>query len=323
MRTTLLALALSLILGSLVAGEAAKPTYVNAKVSAKEICLNETLRVEFTTMPREIADVDIVKSISNSLRLSASKSWHLVGEPQVTESLRLPSLPTNSSEKPASGEKPAKGLKPITVVFSLLPRTPGDLTLPDLPLTWLLGNNFAKFNTVTVVSSILVAGKRIDMPQEANGVGGFAWSSTLDEVRTRVSNEQIKKDGARTIITPKPQLTLIYTEGLLGEAILRAPALTLDVARTEFLQRWGIPQQDDSTSLTWFIGWTRITARTDPAGITLSLVREDIQAKLAKAQISFDIFNVLENPKETDSESKERKDREIQVEVNRPAVPEK
>jgi hypothetical protein len=317
MRTTLLALALSLILGSLVAGEAAKPTFVNAKVSAKEICLNEPLRVEFTTMPREIADVDIVNSISNSLRLGASKSWRLVGEPQVTESLRLAPSPANS-EKTVK-ERP----KPITVVFSLLPRTSGDLTLPDLPLTWLLGNNFAKFNSVTVVSSILVAGKRIDLPQEANGVGGFAWSSTLDEVRTRVSAEKIKKDGAKTIITPKPPLSLIYTEGFLGEAILRAPALTLDVARTEFLQRWGIPQQEDAASLTWFIGWTRITARPDPEGITLSLVREDIQAKLAKAQISFDIFNVLENPKETDSESRERKDREIQVEVNRPAVPEK
>ena len=317
MRTTLLALALSLILGSLVAGEAARPTFVNAKVSAKEICLNEPLRIEFTTMPREIADVDIVNSISNSLRLGASKSWRLVGEPQVTESLRLAPAPANS-EKPVK-ERP----KPITVVFSLLPRTSGDLTLPDLPLTWLLGNNFAKFNSVTVVSSILVAGKRTDLPQEANGVGGFAWSSTLDEVRTRVSAEKIKKDGAKTIITPKPPLSLIYTEGLLGEAILRAPALTLDVARTEFLQRWGIPQQEDAGSLTWFIGWTRITARPDPEGITLTLVREDIQAKLAKAQVSSDIFNVLENSKETDSESKERKDREIQVEVNRPAVPEK
>lgn len=317
MRTVILTLALSLILNSVIAEEAAKPSYVNAKVSAKELCLNETLRVEFTTMPRDVADVDVIKSISNSLRLSASKSWRLVGEPQVTESLRLAPLPA-TSEKPVK-ERP----KPITVVFSLLPRTTGDLTLPDLPITWLLGNNFAKFNMVTVVPSILVAGKRIDLPQEANGVGGFAWSSTLDEVRTRVSSEKIKKDGAQTIITPKPQLTLIYTEGFLGEAILRAPALTLDVARSEFLQRWGIPQQEDAASLTWFIGWTRITARPDREGITLSLVREDIQAKLAKAQVSTDIFNVLENPKETSAESAERKEREIKAEVDRPAVPEK
>ena len=317
MRTVILTLALSLILNSLVAVDGARPSFVNAKVSAKELCLNETLRVEFTTMPRDIADVDVIKSISNSLRLSASKSWRLVGEPQVTESLRL-------APSPSDGDKPVKERpKPITVIFSLLPRTTGDLTLPDLPITWLVGNNFAKFNTITVVPSILVAGKRIDLPQEANGVGGFAWSSTLDEVRTRVSSEKIKKDGARTIITPKPPLTLIYTEGFLSEAILRAPALTLDVARSEFLQRWGIPQQEDAASLTWFIGWTRITARPDSEGITLSLVREDIQAKLAKAQVSTDIFNVLENPKETSAESTERKEREIKAEVDRPAVSEK
>ncbi len=318
MRTALfLILTFSFAVSALMAGEATRPAFVNASISAKEICLNETVRVEFTTNPRDIPNIDVVQSVTNSLQLSAAKSWRLVGEPQLTEALR-------ATPKVADPLKPVKEqLKPIRVIFYLLPRVTGDLTIPDLPITWLQGNFVAHFNPVTVVSNILIAGKRVDIPQEANGVGGFAWSSTLDEVRTRVSADKIKVDGSRTVITPKPQLTLTYSNGFLGEATLRAPALTLDVARSEFLQRWGIPQQEDANSLTWFVGWTRITARPDPQGITLSLVREDIQAKLANAQVKADIFNVLETPKETAAESAEHKEREIQAEINRVAIPEK
>ena len=318
MRTSLLLIfVLSFSVSALIAGEATRPAFVDARISAKEICLNETVRIEFTTNPRDIPNVDVVQSITNSLQLSAALSWRLVGEPQLTEALR-------ATPRVVDPVKPVKEpLKPIRVVFYLLPRVTGELTIPDLPITWLQGNFVAHFNPVTVVPNILIAGKRVDIPQEANGVGGFAWTSTLDEVRTRVSADKIKGDGTRTVITPKPQLTLTYTNGFLGEATLRAPALTLDVARSEFLQRWGIPQQEDATSLTWFVGWTRITARPDPQGITLSLVREDIQAKLANAQVKADIFNVLESPKETAAESAERKQREVQAEISRPVVPEK
>lgn len=316
MRTSLLLIvAFSFSLSGLIAGEATRAAFVDARISAKEICLNEAVRVEFTTNPRDIPNVDVVQSITYSLQLSAAKSWRLMGEPQLTEALRA----TPRVADPLKAVK--EPLKPIRVVFYLLPRVTGDLTIPDLPITWLQGNFVAHFNPVTVVPNILIAGKRVEIPQAANGVGGFAWTSTLDEVRTRVSADKMKVDGTRTVITPKPQLTLTYSNGFLGEATLRAPALTLDVARSEFSQRWGIPQQEDTNSLTWFIGWTRITARPDPQGITLSLVREDIQAKLANAQVKADIFDVLESPKETIIESTERKEREIQAEINRPVVP--
>ncbi len=321
MRNVLIALVLSFTAVAAMAGEAVRPTFITARVSAKEICLNEAIRVEFTTLPRDIEAIDVTQSVANSLRLSAVGTWRLLGEPQVTEVLRGAPFATAPA---AEGDKPVRERpKPITVVFHLLPRSTGDLTLPDIPITWLQGNTVARFSTVVVKPNLLVAGKLSDLPKEVTGVGGFAWSTTLDEIRTRVGADKIKKDGARIVITPQPHLTLIYGAGILGEATLRAPALTLDQARTSFLQRWGIPQQEDAQSLTWIIGWTRITARPDADGITISLVREDAQAKLANAQVNADVFGVLDGPKETPAEGAERKDREIKAEADRPAVPER
>lgn len=322
MRTALLALlfslsTVSLPVASLIAGEAARPTFINARVSAKEICLNETVRVEFTTLPRDIEGVDVAKSVANSLRLSATTTWRLVGEPIATEFLR-------GAPSPAEGDKPVRERpKPITVVFHVLPRTTGDVSLPDIPITWLQGNTVARFAPVVVKPNLIIAGKVSELPREAAGVGGFHWSSTLDEVRTRVDASKVKKDGARTLITPQPNLTLIFTGGIFGEALLRAPGLTKEQARTSFLQRWGIPQQEDEESLTWIIGWIRITARPDPDGISLQLVREDAQAELASAQVTGDVFNVLDGPVETPTQAAERKEREIKAEVDRPTVPEK
>ena len=317
MRTLLLTLILSLPAVSLIAGEAARPTFINVRVSAKEICLNEPIRVEFTTLPRDIDGVDISKSVANSLRLSAISTWRLIGEPTATEVLR-------GAPAPGEGDKPARERpKPITVVFHVLPRTTGDVSLPDIPITWLQGNTVARFSPVVVKPNIMVAGKVTELPREAAGVGGFHWSSTLDEVRARVDANKIKKDGARTLITPQPNLTLIFTGSVFGEALLRAPGLTREQARTSFLQRWGIPQQEDEQSLTWIIGWIRITARPDADGISLQLVREDAQAQLASAQVAGDVFNVLEGPGETATQAAERKEREIKAEVERPAVPEK
>ncbi|HEX3135837.1 MAG TPA: hypothetical protein VHX44_19905 [Planctomycetota bacterium] len=241
MRTALLALILSFTAASLVAGEAARPTFINARVSAKEICLNETVRVEFTTLPRDIEGIDVVQSVANTLRLSATSTWRLVGEPTATEVLRgAPAVPSPAGTPPAEIDKDKAARerpRPITVVFHVLPRTTGDVSLPDIPITWLQGNTVARFSPVVVKPNLLIAGKVSELPREAAGVGGFAWASTLDEVRTRVDASKVKKDGQRTLIMPQSNLTLIFTGGIFGEATLRAPNLTKNQARTSFLQR--------------------------------------------------------------------------------------
>ena len=84
-----------------------------------------------------------------------------------------------------------------------------------------------------------------------------------------------------------------------------------------------MPMLPAATSLTWIIGWIRITARPDADGISLQLVREDAQAQLANAQVTGDVFNVLDGPVETPTQAAERKEREIKAEIDRPAVPEK
>lgn len=318
MRTALLALLLSLPAVALIAGEAARPTFINARVSAKEICLNELVRVEFTTLPRDIEGVDVAASVANSLRLSAVTTWRLVGEPIVSESLRTAPTPADGDKDKPVRERP----KPITVVFNVLPRTTGDVSLPDIPITWLQGNTVARFQPVVVKPNLMIAGKVSDLPREAAGVGGFPWASTLDEARTRVATDKVKKDGVRTLIAAQPNLTLIFTGSTFGEATLRAPGLTKEQARTSFLQRWGIPQSEDANSLTWIIGWIRITARPDADGITLQLVREDAEAEIAKSQVTGSIFNALDGPQETPTQAAERKEREIKAEAERPAVPE-
>jgi hypothetical protein len=318
MRNVLLALVLSFTAASLIAGEAARPTFINARVSAKEICLNEVVRVEFTTLPRDIEGVDVAASVANSLRLSAVNTWRLVGEPLVTEALRTAPTPADGDKDKPVRERP----KPITVVFNVLPRTTGDVSLPDIPITWLQGNTLARFQPVVVKPNLMIAGKVSDLPREAAGVGGFPWASTLDEARSRVSADKVKKDGVRTLITPQPHLTLIFTGNVFGEATLRAPGLTREQARTSFLQRWGLPQSEDADSLTWVIGWIRITARPDADGITLQLVREDAEAEIARSKVTGNVFDVLDGPQETPTQAAERREREIKAEVDRPAVPE-
>jgi hypothetical protein len=303
------------LLTSLLAADASRPTFINAKVSAKQICINEPLRLEFITMPRDIEGVDIAQSVANSLRLGAATTWRLLGDPIVTEVLR--------GAAPTTDEKTARERpKPVTITVNLLPRTTGDLQLPDIPITWLQGNTVARFSIVTVNPQVMIIGTAREMPREVYGVGGFAWASTFDEVRARVEPNQIKKDGIKTLITPQPHLTLTFTGGMFAEAALRAPGLTLAQARTSFLQRWGVPHSENDKSLNWILGWTNVTVTPDADGITLTLKREDVEAQMARLQVSTDIFGVLDGPQqETPAQAEERRNKEIEREANLPAVP--
>jgi hypothetical protein len=314
MRNTLLALILFGIASPVFSADTiSRPTFINAKVSAKQICLNEPLRLEFTTMPRDVEGVDIGKSVANSLRLGAAVTWRLLGEPIVSEVLRgsVPSDDKTSRDRP----------KPVSVTVNLLPRTAGDLQLPDIPITWLQGNTVARFSIVTVTPQVMIIGTARDLPREINGVGGFAWSTTQDEARGRIAANLVKKVDNRTVMTPQEHLGLVFEGGMFAEATLRAPGLTIDQARTSFLQRWGVPHIEDATSLTWILGWTRIVATPSADGISINLMREDVQAQLSRTQVSTDVFGVLDGPAQTPKQAEEQRNKAIEQEVNRPAVP--
>jgi hypothetical protein len=305
--------------GPLQAAEGGRPTFINAHLSSRKIALNEAVRVEFTTMPREVEHVDIAAAVANALRLGNGASWRLIGKPQVTEQAAGAAAPADPA-KPAARERP----KPITVVFSLLPRVPGDLQLPDIPMTWLQGNQVAHFDVVVVDPSIKVGGNDQDLPKEASGVAGFAWNSAFASLKDRIPADQVENAKDRILVHPQKNLTLEFIGGVLAQATLTAPGLSLEQARLEFLKRWGVPQLEDANALTWIIGWTRITATPDAdrSGIVVALVREDIQANLDRTQVSAEVFGVLDGPvQETKEQAESRKAKEIKQELDRPAVP--
>jgi hypothetical protein len=297
----LLLLAPSLALCA-AADTTSRPTFINTKISSPKISLNEIERVEFTTMPRDIENVDIAAAVANALRLGAGSQWRLVGKPIITELANTPAgvdptkpAPTVVRERP----------RPVTVVFTLLPRVAGDLALPDVPMTWLQGNQVAHFPTVVVDASIKIGSSSQDLPREVGGVAGYAWNAKLSEVKEHLPADQIEVQKDRTLVHPQKNLTLIFMGGTLAGAVLIAPGLTIEQARLEFLKHWGVPQIEEALTLTWIMGWTSISARADGAGIALELVREDVQANLTHTQVSAEVFSLLDGPLQESAEQAE------------------
>lgn len=324
------ALAVLAIATSLYGGDApqlpTRPTFINAKVSSKRICLNEAVRVEFTTMPRDVENIDIAAAVANAVRLGGAETWRLVGKPTISEQLGSVSGSGTTSDpaKPVK-ERP----KPITVVFSLLPRKAGDLVLPDVPVTWIQGNAVARFDTVVVAPQVMVGGTAKELPKEVYGVAGYTWGTRLETLKDKFTPDQLvtSPNGTRTDAKAQKHLNLGFSNGALVDAQLFAPGLTFDQARISFLERWGIPQEDLGNELKWQLGWTHITVVSavvnSVSGIEIHLNRDDYMADQAKTQVKTDVFGVLEGPKETPEEAEKRKAKEIQAELNRPEVPTK
>jgi hypothetical protein len=270
---------------------------VNARVSNRQIALNQPVRVEFTTMPRQVENIDIATSVANGLLVNST--WRLLGRPTVTEHDKT---------------------KTVTVAVLLLPRMAGQLVLPQIPITWLQGDQAAEFGQVTVASGVVVGGETKDLPKETTGVAGYAWGSRLVDLKTtRIADNLIEILPDRAIARPQPGLELVFRGGELSEAVIAAPGLTIDQARESFFSRWGLPQIEEPGSVTWILGWTRITASApggNVAGVKLTVTREDIQSRLNKTQVKDSVFNVLDGPsaaapaEETEDQAKERRKRD-------------
>ncbi len=248
--------------------------FVNSKVTPRKIAVNQPVRVEFTTMPRQVEGVDIAAAVTNGIAITASATWRLVGKPVVTEQEKL---------------------KTITVVFSLLPRTTGDVALPSFPLTWLSGEPRPDFGEITVTQTIAIGGETRALPPEYDGVGGFMWGAKQEDlVGSKIPASVITTLPERTAAKVSGSLELGFRAGELADAILMAPGVTLEQARTTFCERWGMPVTETEGNLTWVLGWTRIIASPSADGIKLDLLREDIQAKQSAAQVRGRVFNLLE-----------------------------
>ena len=87
------------------AREAKNTIFVNHKVSSRTVSVNQAVRLEFTSMPRQIEGIEVAAAVANGIAITGGRTWRLTGKPLVTE---------------------AEKTKTITVVVSLLPRTTGD-----------------------------------------------------------------------------------------------------------------------------------------------------------------------------------------------------
>jgi hypothetical protein len=248
------------------------PLFVNATVSDHQIALNQPVRVDFTTMPRQIPDVDIASAVRNSLTVDAHATWRLLGEPEVTV-------------HPKTGT--------IAIAITLLPRLPGDLMLPDLPLTWLAGHQVAHFGTVAVADAIAVGTARQPVPGLATSIHGIAWGRRFSEVEAHFAPSSIERSADGVWVQVEKTLRLHFVGGILAEAQLTAPGLSMEQARVSFLEQWGVPQLEDADSITWLIGWTRIRVSADQGALRIALVREDIQSNLDQTQVDAEVFAPL------------------------------
>ena len=289
---TLAAILFSITVGLPLAAAEGDPTtkaavFVNHKVAARKIAVNQPARLEFTTMPRQIEGIDIVAAVTNGVALAGASTWRLVGKPLVNESDKT---------------------KTVTITLSLLPRATGDLALPSFPMTWLSGEPRPDFGIVSVTQTIAVAGETKALPPEYDGVAGFLWGAKQEDlIGSQIPAKTVSQQGERTVARISGSLELGFRAGELADATLLASGLTLDQARVSFCDRWGLPLSETEGALTWVIGWTRITAspafdgaKGDGAtgvksdAVKIELLREDIQAKQAAGQVRSRVFNLLE-----------------------------
>jgi hypothetical protein len=259
------------------AREAKNTIFVNHKVSSRTVSVNQAVRLEFTSMPRQIEGIEVAAAVANGIAITGGRTWRLTGKPLVTE---------------------AEKTKTITVVVSLLPRTTGDLALPNFPLTWLTGEPRPDFGVVSISQTIAIAGETKPLPPEYDGVGGLLWGARQDDLLGKqIPVTAVTAQGERTSAKLSGSLEVGFRGGELADATLLASGLTLEQARASFCDRWGLPASEDASSLTWVLGWTRITATPSADGVKVELMREDIQAKQAAGQVKARVFNLLEGVK--------------------------
>ena len=246
----------------------AKTLFVNSKVSARVIALNQTVRLEFITVPRQVENVDVAAAVAGGIALGAASTWRVVGPVTVT-------VPDKT--------------RTVGVAVSLQPRISGEVRLPQFPLTWLSGAPLPDLGMVTVQAQLLVGGELKPLPVEVESVSGYAWGMTLAVAVARGGS------ASAGVLQPRPGLSLAFPGGLLTSAELLVEDLPLDQARTAFLQRWGLPSGSVDQP-EWRIGWLRIAASAAGNGTRVNLEREDLSGKAANAQVHDRIFGVLESP---------------------------
>lgn len=255
-----------------------RTAFYNQKVSSRTLALNQPVRIELTTVPRQVEGVSIEASVTDAITLSSATHWRLVGKPTATVDEKT---------------------RTVRVALSLLPRTVGEFALPTVPISWLSGDQVAEFGQVKVEARLVIGDDSRPLPAELESVSGFTWGCRLDAIRDRLPPGSISGDAERSLAKPVAGLELVFRRGELVEASIDAGDLSLETARASFLDRWGPPQIEDMNAITWVLGWTRINAvpGADGKGMRVQFAREDLVARITRSKVTDRVFVLLEGPK--------------------------
>lgn len=270
----------------------------NARVSAKEIALNQPVVLTFSTTRPQIDDVDPAFVVQSALDLpTVGRTWRLVEPPEVVQHEKA---------------------KDISVAIKLLPREAGELQLPEIPVRWLEHDRTATFGMVTVAPTLRIGSETRSLPKEVERIAGFAWGMEQQAVRDAVGDGLMAEHAGATVALPRPGLELHFIDQRLGRAVIVSEGLPLAQARGSFIARWGeplhvgervpagpvgagssllepsaVPARGD---LEWVIGWLRIRAAEAPVGTVLEFVHEGIEGSALRRKIREDVFGPLEQP---------------------------
>jgi len=254
----------------------------NPRISDRDIALNDSVRVTFSTMRPQRPEVDIRSTVNGALTLPGVREhWRVIGEPEVVQHEKV---------------------KDISVTMVLAPRHAGTLALPDIPIRWLDGDRIAEFATVDVADHIQVGKTEKPLPPELQAIGGYEWGIGAEAILAIDSRNRIdaERDGSTVILTPGG-LQLVLIEDQLTEAILTVADLSLERAGSSFVERWGVAHERPDGSLHWIVGWLEIVAEPAGNGSRLRFAHEGVRSTAIAAKVANDVFDVLEGAAPDDS----------------------
>lgn len=257
------------------------------RVSAREIALNDSIRISFTTGRPQLPEVDRSATVRNALALrSVQDSWRVIGEPVLEQHERA---------------------LDVTVIIRLAPRLPGRLNLPQIPVAWMLGEHVVNLGAVTVRPEIRVGGDSRPLPVELTSIAGFTWGMTLDKLRSQLPAEAIDP-GPPPRIQPRDGLHLQLVGGQLARATLSTEGLEKVQARSSLVDRWGHPSHECDERIEWHVGWLHIVMTAVNGVLKLEFQHGRIQAEGLRAEIQRQVFGALEEDLRQPEEAKDAVD---------------
>ena len=266
---------IALLLIALLLAAAVPAAQYNPRASHTELPLNGVLTLVFSTSMPQREHIDIAASVRQTCEQSSVVAlWRLAGPPEVRQHERA---------------------RDVQVTLRLMPRRVGELQPPAIPVHWMEGSTSASFASVRITPELELGTRRLPLPKQLDGVGGYDWGLSWDEFLKRVGRP-LTVD-ATGMVDVKPGLRLRFAAHQLAGAELLTPGLPLAQSRASLMERWGTPAEDDpATGMRWYLGWLQITAAERDGGTLITMRHEGIDEQALRQQVHEQVFDVLDGP---------------------------